>query len=648
MASTHSRPRLNRRSTVHISYQMQHSVEVRNPYPNLVAQMENLSIINIYPTGSSENKISDFVESPIVREGEKQTRASLPALHILSVADTLKDLGIEVAPFRVTAGAQTTIPHAPKPPSSYLKNGKSGMSYGVIPCDLNMATMLSSTNTITTLSQPKGNNIVPDIVNTDVRKVQWAKPLEQILEGLAANTPEFVLVNSPEEIKKTGILEVRINSYDGVGNYDGSNTNQFAIRDVIYRIDLKNTNLTQPLATDANRTSDAAKPTWWSDDVFGSFTNKVKCGFPIEYKTPNDNAFKPYEVYGRLNEEGEILAITGDQDGLLIPKSNIYNVGDLAKKELNTHDVGGTLLMMEKIEEVHALVLAQKNLSSEDYAREVEKFGDQLRNSEIFIEQLGVATAWEAYFITKSCFRLTELESLSPAEINERLKHIKVEVTTGLRNLPVMNSDIHLAWFSQQSTLTNEKGEPISMAETSSQYVAKQLERNFDVRGDILLLHMKHLESKGPERTAGVTMLADEAKSRTVLKSSRDTTNYAPSATLCDKMRAALKTIATKHPDWEISLTINGKSFDFKKLEDSKEFKVTDILISHTDANKQKQVVHIQGSHIYSNQSGDAGARHIKQALDAAQIPLTKNFVSTATNQAFSPPAPHVVRFHSG
>jgi len=606
----------------HVVHEVQHSAENRNPYEDLVAKTEGLPIVHIMKAASpKQGEISELLKSGIIQQGEKKLAITLPLLFVLGAAETCAELGGDntAISFRTTVASLTTIPHAPKPANSKLKTGKSGMSRGVIPVDLTATTHFDDKNNVIALKQ--NEKYIPKI-DGDIVTTQFAKPLEQILMGLSKDPSEFKLHNSSEDIKKTGYLEVTLTTPDAMLNQ------------VIYRVNLQDTALVKPLDIDSGRKSAVEQPQWWDANKFGNFSEKVKSGYPVEYKKFDAAEFKAYDVYARTDSQGNKLPLTGDQDFFCIPRSSKYDLGELAREVIDTHAPGGTTQLISRLLDVYQKILIEdlfdprENDTTELVAKVYEKtvaFYQRLNSSQNYIEALGTITPYEAYFIIYLNDKVAELTDAlkdKPDELMKRIEGVEVTSTIGIEKMPYSDIDIHPAWFKENP-------------QHCSVRIEEQLKSGNYVAPDILLLYISHIEKEHID-AVGIAKAEQPTHSVGYFQSSREKkSNDTPlkgvaKDSLATQIGSQLDTVMKSNPDCEIYIKIDNKFAKFTSDMDVK--KMEDILII-TKENRQKQVLHVRGNKINSSVADkQQGYIHIKGILEATNISINESIYPTHHN----------------
>lgn len=575
-------------------HQVQHSTENRNPFEDLVAKTQGLPIIVIqklkaFP-GTSRNEL--LSTGMVDLGGGKSIQATLPEIFVLAAAYTCTQFDAAMAS-RVTSKAQTSIAHAPKPPSTKLKTGKSGMSSGFIPVDIGTTTMEDSDGKVIPLVQ---NEKYRPEAGGDVTQAQITKPLEQILMGLTKRPYEFELIDSASPIKN-GFLQVRMVSEDP------------AISNVIYRINLEDPNIMQPLESESTRQTNAKQPSWWKDS-FGSFNERSKSAYPVEYQKKPDASFEKYMGYARKNGINPPLLITGDQDLFFIERSKKYNLGTLAYEVIDTHKGEGVSELLNKLMEVDEIIIkhdmdtliAEGKLSSEEEKEKfmiarVESFQDFIYKSRSYVEALGTITPYEAYFIIQLNNRVAQFTAMAKDEpekykdLMKQLDQVSITSSIGLEKLPSVDIDFPTAWVKENPTELNKR-------------IEIQIQNKNYVSPEILLLDIQYLK-KQPiiNKTAvdlrtklfegGVKELLDKNFSihPDALFAYVSTLNIQEDVREIDKVSDSLIEM-TKNPEWQIFIKdSNGKCKEIDSHSSLKETTIVDVIIR----TKDKEVFHLQG-----------------------------------------------------
>ncbi|MDR3476969.1 MAG: hypothetical protein P4M14_02925 [Gammaproteobacteria bacterium] len=478
----------------HARHFIQHGAESRNPYEKIVAPVDALAIICISALGSKtdafgkainyDNKdFSPLMKSGAITQDNKTVYASLPFEFVAAAAIIAAKLGgpNSMLTSRVTLWSQDSIPSAPKPPSTKLKTGKGGISGGVIPVDIDTTTNEGPGGQLIALKQNGDHR--PGADEKDITTVQWAKPLEQIITGLDKNPPEFTMLSSPEDIKKNGFMEFKVNCAEG------------GIDQAVYRVDLKQSNDSTVKPINIKET-EAKAPKWWDENLFGNFSQKAREGFHVDYKKTPEAEFKPYEVYARLGKDGSKLPLSGDQDIFFIPRSEKYDLGALATEvvdtydEVETHGIDGVENLIDKMKQVHLAVLEQDceagEISKEDMQKSINNFMVFLDSSHSYVHALGTITPYEAYFtiqLNNQIAKVKEQFKDDPEGLSNLVKNINVDLSIGLKNIKTVDIDLNTAWYKKNP------------AENSLR-VNDNLEKGFHVAPVILELHVKHLANE--------------------------------------------------------------------------------------------------------------------------------------------------------
>lgn len=159
----------------------------------------------------------------------------------------------------------------------------------------------------------------------DLSIVPGKMSLTQVMEGIKEGT--FKLKNSPEEIKKTGILEVEPGPRASIPSADPN------YQKPTFRFDLRGGEPPPQIDISAVRSeseeitpieSASPQPGWWDTAQFGDWSIKRNYRHEVEYQFPGEEP-KKLEVFGlpAINAKGEhhVLPLTSDIDGayLAIP-----------------------------------------------------------------------------------------------------------------------------------------------------------------------------------------------------------------------------------------------------------------------------------------------------------------------------------------
>ena len=626
----------NFKNLIHIEFQLQHGGEIRNRYEDLLQLLLVTNVMHIYALNPDpvKNPKSTRRASLVSETGYiEQTKSIVPPLFSLAVAEVCWELGLHSFSMRTTTAAIISLLNSPKPPEVKYKTLKGGFGDATISFDTSVATQRTNDNIIIPLEQ---NKKYEPALNHDIGLTQQAFPLEKFIIGLQGDKPEFTIMNSEEEIKKTGIILAKVN----VKN-PNPNDKDPEIGNTLYRIDLNELNKSKPLASDQGRISPAIdmQPSWWNES-FGTFKDVVKCGYHIDYKKPTDTDFHPYLVYARKTASGEMAVITGDQDNFSTPRSTKYDLGQLAIQEVDTKEIGGTRELISKLYDVHKIILKQdtaqleqslqmefkNNNPNQDPAQgqalirhKINDFITQksielttlLESSESYIHGLGNITPYEAYVFININLREQKLKedyALDPEQIMDKVKQVHMTSSIGLKhildNKAHYDVDLNPGWFSK-------KQDPQGCVE----YINYQLKSNRHVSGLNLSLYMDTLKN---DYVDSITSL-QKTQHHAIIQSSREAIN------LSAKVALSLNhMIKTNKPPCEIYIKdTKGNVIELNQnnlLKNPRD--VSEILIV-TKENNAKQVIQMDGNTIHS--TAENGQEHIKNILKAASISSGKN-----------------------
>jgi hypothetical protein len=587
---------------------VQHSTENRNPYAQLVANVHELPLIHVAAYGKKSPDSSDqlrrlpgresFTSSSKLPTPKRELDVTLPALFQLAASRTCLAIGGENAmiSLRATVAGQITMPHAPKPPTIKLKNGKGGMSTGVIPTDLDTTMDLNDQGQLCRIVQKE--ELKPKD-SAELTTIQLTKPLEQIVLGLQKDPPEFVLHNK-NSIQTSGYLEVKHASDDDQH---------------VYRIQLASAdnNVISPVMEDVLRKTTAEQPTWWDSTLFGDFSTQAKCGYPVEYKNPADSRYEPYECYARLLPNGQKLMISGDQDIFWIPRSEKYQgiLGDLETRVIDTKSPGGTDDLMSSVRKVFKEILIkdvttfrrthddeQVNQYLKDKSYEFEKCKESLAT---YAESLGHVTPYEAYFIMRLNreydLLVTELHNkiLNNADLStlvQEVDTVNVQSSLGIQGIErqmgikgKLDVDLHAAWFSQ---------EPEEIPFHCAKRVEYQLAHHRHVAPDVLFAYMDYLALKQPDDLA---QFARERSSNLPEIGQ----SYSATASLPRHVREHWNNLSSEYAIFE-RIEVQGK-IKINRIDSSTPLShnARDVLIVDKDGDDRKKIIHLKDNQVVCN-----------------------------------------------
>ncbi len=618
-------PTQRRDSKIYTEFEIQHGSEARNRYKDIIAPVKTTQILNIHATNPKAAKRGSIMTPTGILA---ETKSQIPPLFVLAVGDVLAELKIHSLGMRTTASTIDYLPSAKKPPSIKFKSGKSGVCGDVIAVKDQFMTMRDADGKIVPLIQ---NQKYKPTLNDDIGKMQYPIPLEKIILGLNRNPPDFILTNQAA-VQSSGILEFKLNCDDP------------AISQITYRVNLNATDNLLPLETAKNRESPAVsmQPEWWNNQ-WGEFKDRVQQGHKLWSQENPAGQFEPYEVYGRKDGKGNMLLVTGDQDVHSTPRSDGFELGELATKPIDTHQANGAKVLEEKVMEIHSKITMQmiyekqmnfnahitylkENISNQEELTSLIKsetdkhnaegasfvnnrnimLDDFMENSKGYLEDLGEMTAFEAYVAIRINLKQIELNDqyrIDPHTVMSRLNQVRVTPSVGLDHILKNGLDVDLnpEWF--------EAGQN---PEGCAQHVNSQLAKNRFVSDEILLKYMQHLESKQAS-----TYEKTNSNLPAVIIGSRDP-NYSNLA--IETAKKSVELLQQGHATEVYVIDIKNKShkLDAESKIDARQIK--DVLIVTTE-NNQKSVLHINENRISSNLSGEKGQEHVKLILKNASIP---------------------------
>lgn len=587
----------------HASDSLKHGFEVKNPHPELVTKVNGLPIVCVksFDPDKPSGELNSFLATGRVEKDNQVVHASLPYEYVLAAAQVTRELCGANSMFtsRVTLWQQDTLETSGKPPATKLKTGKGGISGGVIPVDLETTTNEGPGGALVALKQNPNHR--PSPLEEKITTVQWAKPLEQIILGLDKVPPDFILdaACTKEKIAEQGYIEFKMNCSDSA-----------AISNTVYRVDLCQSEregyakeTVKPIKI---KETGAKQPDWWNETKFGEFNIKSHEAYHVEYKKSSGAAFEAYMVYAEINEKGKPLPITGDQDGFFKdrPPAELYDLKELGTEVVNTHNLGGGALLADKLKEVHNKILledyAAGRVSEDDLSVLQDNFQAFLAKSQTYIEDMGIVTPFEAYFLIQLNNRIAQIKEEyrdNPEGLKEQVSKVDIELHYGMKNLPIADFDIHTAWFKE-------------LPEEFSERVTQNMARGFHVSPQIQEMQMDYLQSKNE-----LSVMPHE------------------DSQFFDSVREQAQTLASDNPDWKVYAKVEGDPppclpggtpepgphYTYVELNGKHEVGADDIkelIITTPDLGgdgKGKNIIRVKEDGVTSSLSGDRGQDHLNE-----------------------------------